>query len=237
MPRPAARRHEFNTRALLKQRNHHGGEHAGGKAQHHTYTVREQTDFGRIFTQEMNGLYLLSLLLTADREKAEQCFVSGLEDSVEGNPVFKEWARSWAQRTIIQNAVKVIHPHPAVLDYSCSLLQFGDFSLSKLDVQRGQLGLTAVLLLVLSTAGCGRTRVGDRAGFAKYLDDIGSKDIFRVGQGHAAGRRTRRRLFKTGKSHAAQFCESSSVHALAESLLTQGCPLIRLTNRQRPCLH
>src|SRR5579872_4423439 len=47
---------------------------------------------------------LLSLL------KAEQCFVSGLEDAVEGNRVFKEWARSWARRTIIQNAVKVINP-------------------------------------------------------------------------------------------------------------------------------
>jgi hypothetical protein len=61
----------------------------------------------------MSGLYLLSFLLTADREKAEQCFVSGLEDAVEGNPVFKEWARSWARRQIIQNAVRVINPRPA----------------------------------------------------------------------------------------------------------------------------
>jgi DNA-directed RNA polymerase specialized sigma24 family protein len=69
-------------------------------------------DFGRIFTEEMDDLYMLSLLLTADRVKAEQCFVSGLGDSIEGNPVFKEWARSWARRTIIQKAVKVIRPHP-----------------------------------------------------------------------------------------------------------------------------
>ena len=61
----------------------------------------------------MNSLYLLSFLLTADREKAEQCFVSGLEDAVEGNPVFKEWARSWARRVIILNAVRVINPRPA----------------------------------------------------------------------------------------------------------------------------
>jgi hypothetical protein len=67
-------------------------------------------DFCRIFDEDMNGLYLLSLLLTADREKAEQCFVSGLEDAVEGNPVFKEWARSWARRAIIQNAIRVINP-------------------------------------------------------------------------------------------------------------------------------
>ena len=69
-------------------------------------------DFCRIFDEDMNDLYLLSLLLTADREKAEQCFVSGLEDAVEGNPVFKEWARSWARRAIIQNAVRAINPRP-----------------------------------------------------------------------------------------------------------------------------
>ena len=70
------------------------------------------TDFRQIFHEDMKGLYLLSFLLTADREKAEQCFVSGLEDAVNGNPVFKEWARSWARRAIIQNAVRVINPRP-----------------------------------------------------------------------------------------------------------------------------
>ena len=70
-------------------------------------------DFQKIFEEEMGGLYLLSFLLTVDREKAEQCFVSGLEDAVDGNPVFKEWARSWARRVIIQNAVRVINPRPA----------------------------------------------------------------------------------------------------------------------------
>ena len=70
-------------------------------------------DFRRVFDEDMNSLYLLSFLLTADREKAEECFVSGLEDAVEGNPVFKEWARSWARRVIIVNAVRVINPRPA----------------------------------------------------------------------------------------------------------------------------
>ena len=71
------------------------------------------TDFCQVFDEDMKGLYLLSFLLSADREKAEQCFVSGLEDAVNGNPVFKEWARSWARRAIIQNAVRMIHPRPA----------------------------------------------------------------------------------------------------------------------------
>jgi len=69
-------------------------------------------DFRRVFDQDMNSLYVLSFLLTADHEKAEQCFVSGLEDAVEGNPVFKEWARSWARRVIIVNTVRAINPRP-----------------------------------------------------------------------------------------------------------------------------
>src|ERR1700722_10521998 len=69
-------------------------------------------DFRQVFDEDMNSLYLLSFLLTADRETAEQCFVSGLEDAVEGNPVFKEWARSWARRVIIVNAVRAINPRP-----------------------------------------------------------------------------------------------------------------------------
>jgi DNA-directed RNA polymerase specialized sigma24 family protein len=69
-------------------------------------------DFRRIFDENMNSLYLLAFLLTADHGKAEQCFVSGLEDAVEGNPVFREWAHSWARRAIIQNAVRLIKPRP-----------------------------------------------------------------------------------------------------------------------------
>jgi DNA-directed RNA polymerase specialized sigma24 family protein len=67
-------------------------------------------DFHRIFEEEKDNLYQLSFLLTADHEKAQQCFVSGLEDAVKGNSVFKEWARSWARRVIVQNAVRVINP-------------------------------------------------------------------------------------------------------------------------------
>jgi DNA-directed RNA polymerase specialized sigma24 family protein len=69
-------------------------------------------DFCRIFHEETDGLYQLSFLLTADRDKAQQCFVSGLEDSLKGSRVFKEWARSWVRRAIIQNAVRVVNPRP-----------------------------------------------------------------------------------------------------------------------------
>jgi RNA polymerase sigma factor (sigma-70 family) len=72
------------------------------------YTV--PGDFCRIFAEDETGLYLLSLLLTADSEKAEQCFVAGLDDSIRGNPVFKEWARSWSKRMIIKNAIRIVAP-------------------------------------------------------------------------------------------------------------------------------
>jgi DNA-directed RNA polymerase specialized sigma24 family protein len=67
-------------------------------------------DFCRIFSEKMNRLYLLALLLTADPGKAEQCFVSGIGDSVVGNRIFKEWAYSWARRTVIQAAIRKTKP-------------------------------------------------------------------------------------------------------------------------------
>jgi DNA-directed RNA polymerase specialized sigma24 family protein len=71
-------------------------------------------DFCRIFESDMDRLYMLSLLLTADAGLAEKCFVGGLEDSKNSNPVFKEWAHSWARRTVIINATRTIGPRPGI---------------------------------------------------------------------------------------------------------------------------
>lgn len=62
------------------------------------------------FKENVDGMFLLSFLLTTDHAKAEECFVSGLEDCAEGSYVFREWARSWAQRTIIRNAIRIVEP-------------------------------------------------------------------------------------------------------------------------------
>src|SRR5215472_14686370 len=67
-------------------------------------------DFRRSFSQDVNSLYLLSLLLTGTPDKAEECFVEGIEECAKGNYVFKEWARSWARRTITQSAIRLIAP-------------------------------------------------------------------------------------------------------------------------------
>jgi hypothetical protein len=60
----------------------------------------------------MNELYQLAFLLTADHQMAETCFVAGLEESVTSNRVFKERARSWAKRTVIQNGIREVMPRP-----------------------------------------------------------------------------------------------------------------------------
>ena len=67
-------------------------------------------DFCQIFEKNMSPLYLLSLLLTGDEATAEQCFVGGLHIAQEGNLVFREWAESWARRTIILNAIRMMRP-------------------------------------------------------------------------------------------------------------------------------
>jgi len=84
------------------------------KAKHITRAAAyaDSDDFRHIFDENMNSLYLLAFLLTADHGRAERCFVSGLEDAVGGNTVFREWAHSWARRVIIQNAVRLITPQP-----------------------------------------------------------------------------------------------------------------------------
>ena len=69
-------------------------------------------DFRELFTEDMTALHLLAYLLTGNHEKAEQCFVTGLEDCVNNNSVFKEWARTWTKRTIVQSAIRMISPRP-----------------------------------------------------------------------------------------------------------------------------
>ncbi len=69
-------------------------------------------DFRQVFSDDRDVLHRLALLLTGDHERAEQCFVAGIEDSVNSNRVFKEWARTWAKRTVLQNAIKALKPSP-----------------------------------------------------------------------------------------------------------------------------
>lgn len=88
------------------------GWHHRPDAHEHAMEYATRDDFQRIFTEDMSALHLLALLLTTDPARAEQCFVAGLEESIQGNPVFRQWARSWSMRAIIRNAIRVMSPIP-----------------------------------------------------------------------------------------------------------------------------
>jgi len=88
------------------------------------YASRE--DFHTIFSEHRNELYQLSFLLTRDPAKAERCLVSGLEDCLTGNRAFREWARSWAKRTIVQNAIRELKPRPSHSNSPLSAAIFPD---------------------------------------------------------------------------------------------------------------
>jgi hypothetical protein len=69
-------------------------------------------DFLTIFDDDMHGLYQLSFLLTGDHRKGERCFVAGMENCAKENLVFREWARTWAKRVIVQGAIRELQPRP-----------------------------------------------------------------------------------------------------------------------------
>lgn len=85
--------------------------HSGTKGAVGDYATSEE--FRRIFSEDADSLYQLSFLMTGNHERAEQCFVAGLGDTVRTNRVFKEWARAWAKRTVIQQAIRVVKPRPS----------------------------------------------------------------------------------------------------------------------------
>jgi hypothetical protein len=74
-------------------------------------------DFLRTFNEEMHSLYLLSFLLTADHDQAEQCLVAAMGECVEGSGVFMDWARSWIRAAVLKHAIQMIKPAPEHADY------------------------------------------------------------------------------------------------------------------------
>jgi hypothetical protein len=70
------------------------------------------TDCYRIFAEEMDSLYWLAFLLTADNNLAEQCFVGGLGKCVDQTDVSTERAHLWARRAIVKDAIRIIKPVP-----------------------------------------------------------------------------------------------------------------------------
>ena len=70
-------------------------------------------DFCDAFKNDTKPLYLLAFLLTANRKESEECFVSTVEEAFNEQAVFKEWARSWVKRRLIENAIEIVSPASA----------------------------------------------------------------------------------------------------------------------------
>jgi DNA-directed RNA polymerase specialized sigma24 family protein len=73
----------------------------------------KHADFCDLFRNDTKPLYLLAFLLTANHKESEQCFVSTVEEGFKEQAVFKEWARSWVKRRLIENAIKIVSPASA----------------------------------------------------------------------------------------------------------------------------
>jgi uncharacterized membrane-anchored protein len=54
-------------------------------------------DFCQVRENGLKSLYLLAFMPTANHQQAEQCFASTVEQAV-----FKEFERSWVERTLIE---------------------------------------------------------------------------------------------------------------------------------------
>jgi hypothetical protein len=74
------------------------------------------TDLWNILTDEMHSLYQLSFLLTADLDKARQCFFSGMGECEEQIGVSAAWAQARARRAIVKSAIWMIMPAPERAD-------------------------------------------------------------------------------------------------------------------------
>jgi hypothetical protein len=81
-----------------------------------THSVRDTGTSYASVIEEMQSMYLLSFLLTADHDKAEQCLVSTIGEGPEGIGVFMDWTRLWARRAVIEHAIDLIVPAPEHAD-------------------------------------------------------------------------------------------------------------------------
>jgi hypothetical protein len=69
-----------------------------------------EADFRHVFKEEMNSLFLLAAVLTADRAKAEECFGRAFESSLNALWVSTERAGSWARRAVVNQAIQLLVP-------------------------------------------------------------------------------------------------------------------------------
>ncbi len=65
-------------------------------------------DFCEVFRRNTTQLYLLALLLTANHQEAQECFVGAMDKAFAERNVFRGWEESWSKRCLIQHAIGAI---------------------------------------------------------------------------------------------------------------------------------
>lgn len=70
------------------------------------YASKEE--FAGVFVLERASLQRLALMLTANKEVANQCLIRALRECIASSSVFKGWALNWARRVVIRNAISLI---------------------------------------------------------------------------------------------------------------------------------
>jgi DNA-directed RNA polymerase specialized sigma24 family protein len=70
----------------------------------------KRADFCEVFERDIQPLYLLAFLLTANHQEAEQSFIATLQEAFKEQAVFQEWARAWAKWCLIKNAIRIASP-------------------------------------------------------------------------------------------------------------------------------
>src|SRR5438128_8446081 len=73
----------------------------------------KHADFCDVLNTNTNFLYLLAVLLTANHKESEQCFVSTVVEAFKEQSVFREWARSWVKRRLVENVINIVLPASA----------------------------------------------------------------------------------------------------------------------------
>jgi len=80
-------------------------------------------DFHKGLGEDLNRLYQLAFFLTGDHQKAERCFVAGIEACADENRVFREFTRARTIHLVVENAIRELTPRPT-RSYSSSLPSF-----------------------------------------------------------------------------------------------------------------
>ena len=68
--------------------------------------------YAEIFIDQMNCLYLLSFLITADLQVAEKCFSKALDEYLHNSCGFMDWAKHDGRHAVLRHAVRIIKPAP-----------------------------------------------------------------------------------------------------------------------------